>query len=246
MDSQTVVFLARLSYTALPRVNLSSLLASWVASTPPITVASTQLQVDTMCPVVIDSLQLEGCGIAEPPPDVTVKAVAAGVSVAVLVVLISAVAMVIALSIYYKRQSKSRYVYSLVPLHYSTHTFDSCWITTHIYVCTWCALGGILLMQCCAHYTLCRPNCPLPNPVDEYECMGSGSGGAVLGNMTQNPSYISTIEAVPSVTFGTAAGLDNKEEGHYEVLPAEASQEVPEEANDHNDDDDEDEEYVIN
>ena len=101
-------------------------------------------------------------------------------------------------------------------------------------------------MQCCVHYTLCRSNHPLPNPVDEHEYMGSGSGGTVLGNMTQNPSYLSTIEAVLSVTLGTAAGLDNKEEGHYEVLPAEASQEVLEEANDHNDDDDEDEEYVIN
>ena len=123
MDSQTVVFLARLSYTALPGVDLSSLLASWVASTPPITVASTQLQVDMACLVVIDSLQPEGCGITEPPPDVTVKAVAAGVSVAVLVVLISTVAMVIALSVYYKRQSKGQVCIhtGTTPLLY-THT----------------------------------------------------------------------------------------------------------------------------
>ena len=33
-DSQTVVVLAELSYTALPGMDLSSLLASWVASTP--------------------------------------------------------------------------------------------------------------------------------------------------------------------------------------------------------------------
>ena len=60
-DSQTAVFLAELSYTALPGVDLPSLLSSWVASTPPITVASTQLQVDTTCPVVIDSLEPDGC-----------------------------------------------------------------------------------------------------------------------------------------------------------------------------------------
>ncbi len=58
-DSQTVVFLAELSYTALPGVYMPSLLTSWVTSTPHITVASTQLQVDTTCPMVIDSLQPE-------------------------------------------------------------------------------------------------------------------------------------------------------------------------------------------
>ena len=123
-----------------------------------------------------------------------------------------------------------------------THWYHSTTLHTHLTVA---GLQLIYTYVLGVHYTLCRPNCPLPNPVDEYECMGSGSGGAVLGNMTQNPSYVSTIEAVPSVTFGTAAELDNKEEGHYEVLPADASQEVLEESNDHNDDD-EDEEYVIN
>ena len=71
-DSQTVVFLAELSYTALPAVDVSSLLTSWVASTPPITVASTQLQVDTTCPVVIDSLEPQGCApTTAAPPSVT-------------------------------------------------------------------------------------------------------------------------------------------------------------------------------
>ena len=60
-DSQTVVYLAEVSYTALPGVDLPSLLTTWVGSTPPITVASTQLQVDTTCPVVIDSLKPDGC-----------------------------------------------------------------------------------------------------------------------------------------------------------------------------------------
>ena len=60
-DSQTVAVLAELSYTALPGMDLPSLLASWVVSTPPIKVASTQLQVDTTCPVVIDSLETDGC-----------------------------------------------------------------------------------------------------------------------------------------------------------------------------------------
>ena len=65
-DSQTVVFLARLSYTAPPGVDLPSLLTTWVGSTPPITVASTQLQVDTTCPVVIDSLEPDGCNVNSP------------------------------------------------------------------------------------------------------------------------------------------------------------------------------------
>ena len=106
-DSQTVVFLARLSYTALPGVDLPSLLSSWVASTPPITVASTQLQVDTTCPVVIDSLEPEGCGTADPPPDATVISVAAaGSAAALLVVLIITVAVVIAVCC-----KRNRYVY---------------------------------------------------------------------------------------------------------------------------------------
>ena len=114
-DSQTVVFLARLSYTALPRVDLPSLLTTWVGSTPPITVASTQLQVDTTCPVVIGSLEPKSCIITAPPPDVSVIAAAAGGSVAVLVVLIIAVAMVIGL-VYFKR-SRSRYVYTPVAMY---------------------------------------------------------------------------------------------------------------------------------
>ena len=61
-DSQTVVFLADLSYTALTGVDIPSL-TSWVISIPHIAVASTQLQMDTLCPVVImiDSLQPESC-----------------------------------------------------------------------------------------------------------------------------------------------------------------------------------------
>ena len=48
--------------------DLSTLLTSWVASTPPITVASTQLQVDTTCPVVIDALEADACSV-DPPTD---------------------------------------------------------------------------------------------------------------------------------------------------------------------------------
>ena len=116
-DSQTVVFLARLSYAALPGVDLPSLLTAWVGSTPPITVASTQLQVDTTCPVVIDSLEPKSCIITAPPPDVSVIAAASGSSVAVLlVVLIIAVTMVIVGSVYFKR-SRSRYVCTPVAMY---------------------------------------------------------------------------------------------------------------------------------
>ena len=122
-DSQTVVFLARLSYAALPGVDLPSLLTAWVGSTPPITVASTQLQMDTTCPVVIDSLEPKSCTITAPPPDVSVIAAASGGSVAVLlVVLIIAVAMVIVGSVYFKR-SRSRYVCTSVAMYIYVCTF---------------------------------------------------------------------------------------------------------------------------
>ena len=132
-DSQTVVFLARLSYTALPGVDLPSLLTAWVGSTPPITVASTQLQVDTTCPVVIDSLEPERCVITDPSPDVSVIAAAAGGSVAVLVALIIAVAMVIVGSVLYKR-CRSRYAYTPVYTIYTyvctiLSVFDCCWVS---------------------------------------------------------------------------------------------------------------------
>ena len=118
-----MVFLARLSYTALPGVDLPSLLTTWVGSTPPITVASTQLQVDTTCPVVIGSLEPESCVINTPPPDVSVIAAAAGGSVAVfLIVLIIVVAMVIVGSVYFKR---SRYVYTPVAM-YTFVLFHQC------------------------------------------------------------------------------------------------------------------------
>ena len=85
-DSQTVVFLARLSYTALPGVDLPSLLTTWVGSTPPITVASTQLQVDTTCPVVIDSLEPDGCA---PSPSTTPSGSADTTAYLILCILIA-------------------------------------------------------------------------------------------------------------------------------------------------------------
>ena len=131
-DSQTVVFLARLSYTALPGVDLPSLLTAWVGSTPPISVASTQLQVDTTCPVVIGSLEPESCVINTPPPDVSVIAAAAGGSVAVfLIVLIIVVAVVIVGSVYFKR---SRYVYTPVAM-YAFVLFHQCLTVVPFYQC---------------------------------------------------------------------------------------------------------------
>ena len=85
-DSQTAVFLAELSYTALPGVDLPSLLTAWVGSTPPITVASTQLQVDTTCPVVIDSLEPDGCA---PSPSTTPSGSADTTAYLILCILIA-------------------------------------------------------------------------------------------------------------------------------------------------------------
>ena len=123
-DSQTVVFLARLSYTALPGVDLPSLLTTWVGSTPPITVASTQLQVDNTCPMVIDSLEPDGCNVNPPtdPPtnsstdplnnsasDAIVIAVAVGVVVLLLMIVILAIAIATAVMVCCRKCSKYRY-----------------------------------------------------------------------------------------------------------------------------------------
>ena len=110
-DSQTVVFLARLSYTALPGVDMPSLLTSWVTSTPHIIVASTQMQVDPTCPVVIDSLEPESCLVASmaPPTDVTVVVVAVVFTVLFVVVTL-VVATVIAVALFCRKHStKYRY-----------------------------------------------------------------------------------------------------------------------------------------
>ena len=64
-DSQTVVFLAELSYDVLPGVMVvPSLVTSWAKNTRSITVSSIQLQVDSTCPVVIDSFNSESCTVA--------------------------------------------------------------------------------------------------------------------------------------------------------------------------------------
>ena len=127
-DSQTVVFLTELSYTALPGVDMPSLLTSWVTSTPYITVASTQMQVDTTCPVVIDNLEPESCFSAsvapstdpstdpstnsptdlptDPSTEVTV--IVAAVIVVLLVVMTATVAIVIVVAVFCRKQSKYR------------------------------------------------------------------------------------------------------------------------------------------
>ncbi len=107
-DSQTVVFLAELSYIAHPSVDMPSLLISWLKSTPHIIVASAQLQVDSTCPIVIDSMEPESCDVAQPTdlPTGIIATVVACV-IALLVVAIS-VAIVIAVVVCCKKQSKHR------------------------------------------------------------------------------------------------------------------------------------------
>ena len=116
MDSQTVVFLAEISYTTLPGVDMPSLLTSWVTSTPYITVASTQMQVDITCTVVIDSLEPESCQAAsvappiDPPtdPSTEVTVIVAIVVVVFLVVMTTTVSIVIAVAMFCRKQSKYR------------------------------------------------------------------------------------------------------------------------------------------
>ena len=111
-NSQTVVFLATLSYTTLSgSVELPTLLTFWVTSGPAITVNSIQLHVETTCPVVITSLRSESCSISPPPAlptDVIVIAVAVCIAVPFVVAII--VAIVIAVVVACRKQSKYRYV----------------------------------------------------------------------------------------------------------------------------------------
>ena len=107
-------------------------------STHSIPVSSIQLQMDSTCPVVIDSLYTESCTVAPPaapPTDVTVIAVS--VVVVGIVIVIITVAIVTAVVVYCKRQSNYRYdhthhhpvhVQSVVLLKYS-----SCYICDLVY-----------------------------------------------------------------------------------------------------------------
>ena len=129
-DSETVVYIAELSYTVIPGVvDVPSLLTSWVDSGPAIIVNSIQLQVDTTCPVAIDSLKPESCIVApstpptdtptDPPADVTVIAVVTCVILLLVVVTIVA-AVVVAVTVFRRKQSKYKYVPT--PHHHSIHT----------------------------------------------------------------------------------------------------------------------------
>lgn len=89
-----------------------------------------------------------------------------------------------------------------------------------------------MLSVVCVRCLLCRCKHSPSNPVlDEYEYMGSGSGGMALENMTKNPSYLTTREAITSFASGTLTEGDKEREEHmYEMLPSEANQEVQEDA----------------
>jgi len=137
-DSETVVYIAELSYTVIPGVvDVPSLLTSWVDSGPAIIVNSIQLQVDTTCPVVIDSLEPQSCSItpADPPADVTVIAVVTCVILLLVVVTIVA-AVVVAVAVF--RRKRSKYKYVPTPHHHSIHTTVT-WRISVVY-CTWCTV----------------------------------------------------------------------------------------------------------
>ena len=128
-DSETVVYIAELSYTVIPGVvDVPSLLTSWVDSGPAIIVNSIQLQVDTTCPVVIDYLAPQSCSTtpADLPADVTVIAVVTCVILLLVVVTIVA-AIAVAVAVFHRKQSKYKYVPT--PHHHSIHTTVSCRIS---------------------------------------------------------------------------------------------------------------------
>ena len=85
-DSQTTVFLAEISYIAFPgAVDVSSLLTAWVDSTPAITVASTQLQVDTACPVQSNSSDGLSCAPTSTSAPTVDSAVSPNIALYVLI-----------------------------------------------------------------------------------------------------------------------------------------------------------------
>ena len=111
-DSQTVVFIAQLSYTALSGVYMPFLLTSWVTSTPHITVASTQLQV---IPHVLWLLTLRSLkavllytSVAPPieSPTETVTMIVTICGIVILLVVTAIVAIVIAVVVCCRKQSK--------------------------------------------------------------------------------------------------------------------------------------------
>ena len=93
-------------------------------SGPTIIVSSIQLQVDTTCPVVIDSLNPHSCFVlrpappTDPPTDVTVIAVVTCVILLLVVVTIVA-AIVVGVAVFRRKQSKYKYVPT--PHHHSMH-----------------------------------------------------------------------------------------------------------------------------
>ena len=128
-DSQTVVFISELSYTALPGVDMPSLLTSWVTSTPHITVASTQLQVDATCPVLINSLEPESCPVAPvalptESPTETVTVIVTVCGIVILLVVTAIVVIVIAVVVCCRKQSKHRYV-QIQHIALSIHDYTS-------------------------------------------------------------------------------------------------------------------------
>ena len=148
-DSETVVYIAELSYTVIPGVvDVPSLLTSWVDSGPTITVNFIQLQVDTTCPVVIDSLEPQSCSTtpATSPTEVTVIAVVTCVILLLVVVTIVA-AIVVAVAVFRRKQSKYKYVSA--PHHHSIHTTVRCWINIVLfYIVYRCTVKFILCMYC--------------------------------------------------------------------------------------------------
>ena len=181
-DSETVVYIAELSYTVIPRVvDVPSLLTSWVDSGPAIIVNSIQLQVDTTCPVVIDSLNPEGCFVLPPAPptdtptdsptDVTVIAVVTCV-ILLLVVVIIVAAIVVAVAVFRRKQSKYKYVPT--PHHHSIHTTVSCRFS--VVYCTWCnvvvrILLSAVFISCCA-----GPSVPSPTRCTSMSTWAVGLG----------------------------------------------------------------------
>ena len=89
-------------------MDMSSLLSSWVASTPHMVVASTQLQVDATCPVVIDSLEPESCTVA-PPTDLPTIIIVAPVTAGVIVLLVTITIIVIVIVVVACCKRKSQY-----------------------------------------------------------------------------------------------------------------------------------------
>ena len=227
---------------------MTSLLTSWVTSTLHIIVASTQLQVDPTCPVVIDSLEPERCPVAStvPPTDPSTDwpaspttdppAVSPGdpssnsidsptdvtvilTTLCVVVLLVVAAIVTIVIGVILV----CRKLQSKNKARYEQHLAP---FYVHVYVYTK-VTHFIVIFTTMLYICMHRPSRSQPKSVYESGHTNSRYGGIVQTKMTRNPSYVTSHMTGKGATSFASCPYDGTEkENHaYELLPFEANEE---------------------